>query len=64
MDFVFTTPEQLARPELREKLMKANVDLFVIDEAHCLSSGATTSGRDYLGLADVVDRSGSPTCWR
>ena len=28
-EFFFTTPEQLARPELREKLMKANVDLFV-----------------------------------
>ena len=60
-EFFFTTPEQLARPELREKLMKANVDLFVIDEAHCLSQWGHDFRPDYLGLADVVRSLGSPT---
>jgi ATP-dependent DNA helicase RecQ len=60
-EFFFTTPEQLARPELREKLMNANVDLFVIDEAHCLSQWGHDFRPDYLGLADVVRSLGSPT---
>ena len=60
-EFFFTTPEQLARPELREKLMQANVDLFVIDEAHCLSHWGHDFRPDYLGLADVVRSLGSPT---
>jgi ATP-dependent DNA helicase RecQ len=37
VEFVFTTPEQLASTELRALLAKANVDLLVIDEAHCIT---------------------------
>src|SRR3954470_8092518 len=34
VEFVFTTPEQLASSRMREQLADATVDLVVIDEAH------------------------------
>ena len=37
VEFVFTTPEQLASGDLRELLADAAIDLVVIDEAHCIS---------------------------
>jgi ATP-dependent DNA helicase RecQ len=37
VEFVFTTPEQLASGDLRDLLAAANVDLVVVDEAHCIS---------------------------
>lgn len=36
-EFLFTTPEQVAAPELQQLLGEAHVDLVVIDEAHCIS---------------------------
>ena len=35
--FVYTTPEQLANPEFRALLHRAEIALFVVDEAHCVS---------------------------
>jgi ATP-dependent DNA helicase RecQ len=36
-DFVFTTPERMADPEFLRKLKESRIDLFVVDEAHCIS---------------------------
>src|SRR4051812_6108412 len=37
VEFVYTTPEQLANPDFRALLGKLLIDLFVVDEAHCVS---------------------------
>src|SRR2546427_7203289 len=34
---VYTTPERLADPKFRKLLKKRKVELFVVDEAHCVS---------------------------
>jgi ATP-dependent DNA helicase RecQ len=40
VEFVFTTPEQLAATDLRDLLAGDAVDVVVIDEAHCISQWA------------------------
>jgi len=60
-EFVFLAPEQLARPETVEALARAGVSLFVVDEAHCVSSWGHDFRPDYLRLAEVIERLGHPT---
>ena len=36
--FVFVAPEQLANAETRERLATIDPQLFVVDEAHCISA--------------------------
>src|SRR5262245_66452206 len=36
-DFIFTTPEQLANPAVVAELKRKSVDMFVVDEAHCIT---------------------------
>src|SRR5918992_476608 len=36
-EFVFATPERLEDPGFLEALQKTTIDLFVVDEAHCVS---------------------------
>lgn len=59
-DFVFSTPEGLARPELRQLIRRRTVGLFVVDEAHCVSQWGHDFRPDYLSLADVIDDLGRP----
>ncbi len=46
---VFCSPERFASPAFLGVLEQRGVDLFVIDEAHCLAEGATTSARTTFG---------------
>ena len=61
VEFFFLAPEQLAKPEVVEALAEAKPSLFVVDEAHCVSSWGHDFRPDYLRLGQVVEQLGHPT---
>lgn len=58
--FLFLAPEQLAKEKTLERISALDVALFVVDEAHCVSSWGHDFRPDYLTLGAVRERLGKP----
>jgi ATP-dependent DNA helicase RecQ len=57
---VLCSPERFGSSAFLEAVAERRVDLFAVDEAHCVSEWGHDFRPDYLRLRGVIDRLGSP----
>lgn len=58
---IYVSPELIQQKRLLNQLKQINVQLFVIDEAHCISQWGHEFRPDYLKLKTVVKQLNNPT---
>jgi ATP-dependent DNA helicase RecQ len=60
VEFLFLSPEQLARPDVRERVVGLRPSLVAVDEAHCVSAWGHDFRPDYFRLGDLLADLGGP----
>lgn len=52
--FIFTSPEMLTQPQVRQRLQSMELSLIVADEAHCISQWGFDFRPDYLRIGEIL----------
>src|SRR6201991_26486 len=56
LDLLYVAPERLLTPRCLNLLSQANIALFAIDEAHCVSQWGHDFRPEYIGLSVLAER--------